>query len=141
MEECLFSSEKKIGRLFFYTLYHKTNGRGDKSNIKHVYGYGIHLQYLQFNIKNKDRIIFWIMKWSNTVGRDQSPKDIIKDLITPECIWLPYKVNRIIPYYYIYIISTIVHLSYWHCYIIFIFIVMQTPFVSHSASFSQIDKR
>lgn len=131
---------KKGWNGFFYTLYHKTNGWGDKSNIKHVYGYGIHLQYLQFNIKNKDRIIFWIMKWSNTVGRDQSPKDIIKDLITPECIWLPYKVNRIIPYYYIYIISTIVHLSYWHCYIIFIFIVMQTPFVSHSASFSSIMK-
>lgn len=61
MEECLFSSEKKIGMAFFYTLYHKTNGRGDKSNIKHVYGYGIHLQYLQFNIKNKDRIILRIL--------------------------------------------------------------------------------
>lgn len=88
MEECLFSSEKKIGMAFFYTLYHKTNGRGDKSNIKHVYGYGIHLQYLQFNIKNikGSNHSLNIMKWSNTVGRDQSPKDIIKYLITPECI-------------------------------------------------------
>lgn len=43
MEECLFLSEKKIGMVFFYILYYKMNGWGDKLNIKYVYGYGIYL--------------------------------------------------------------------------------------------------
>lgn len=50
MEECLFSSEKKIGMAFFYTLYHKTNGRGDKPNIKHVYGYGTYIYNIYSSI-------------------------------------------------------------------------------------------
>lgn len=34
---------KKDWNGFFYILYYKMNGWGDKLNIKYVYGYGIYL--------------------------------------------------------------------------------------------------